>query len=271
MALSVNTNSGADQGVRQLNSTNRELLRTENRITTGLKINGPKDDAATFAIAQTLRGQVAGASAVKTALMAGESTVATALAAGQTTSDLLIEMKAKIVQANQSGLSSSDRNALQNDLAALRDNLTTVVSTAEFNGRNLIEQGSSGLIVLSAEDGSTIAVNAQDLSANGLSIDTLSLLTEGDAATALAAIDNAIDLAASGLAELGSAARQLEDQNDFTTQLRDGLKTGIGSLVDTDLGDEATNLAANQVREQLGIRTLAIANAGPRSLLSLFP
>ena len=155
MVLSVNTNPGADLGIQQLSRTKRELLKTGNRITTGLKINGPKDDAATYAIAQALRGQVAGATAVKGALSAGESTVATALAAGQTVSDLLIEMKAKIVQANQSGLNASSRNALNNDLAALSENLSTIVSTAEFNGANLIEAGASDLFVLSAEDGST--------------------------------------------------------------------------------------------------------------------
>ena len=269
--LSVNTNPGADLGIQQLNGTKRDLLKSGNRITTGLKVNGPKDDAAIFAIAQALRGQETGATAVKSALSAGEATVATALAAGQTVSDLLIEMKAKIVQANQSGLDASSRNALTNDLAALTDNLSTVVSTAKFNGANLIEQGASDLFVLSAEDGSTITVSAQDLSANGLGVDTLSLLTLGDSASALIAIDSALDSATSSLAELGSSAQRLEDQNDFTTQLVDNLRQGIGNLVDADLGEEASNLAVNQVKEQLGLHSLAIANAGPRSLLSLFP
>lgn len=271
MALSVNTNPGADLGIQQLNGTKRDLLKTGNRITTGLKINGPKDDAATFAIAQALRGQVAGATAVKSALSAGESTVATALAAGQTVSDLLIEMKAKIVQGNQSGLDTSARTALNNDLAALTDNLSSIVSTAEFNGTNLIEAGATDLFVLSAEDGSTITVSAEDLSATGLGVDTLSLLSEGNAATALTAIDNAITSATSSLASLGSAAQRLESQNDFTTQIHDNLKAGIGNLVDADLGEEAANLAGNQVKEQLGLHSLAIANAGPRSILSLFP
>lgn len=271
MALSINTNPGADLGVQQLNRTKRELQKTGLRISTGLKINGPKDDAAIYAIAQALRGQVAGATAVKGALSAGESTVATALAAGQTVSDLLIEMKAKIVQANQSGLDGSARTALNNDLAALSENLSTIVSTASFNGTNLIDSGATDVFVLSAEDGSTITVSAQDLSASGLGVDTLSLLTEADAETALAAIDAALNSATSSLAQLGSSARRLEDQNDFTTQIHDNLRAGIGNLVDADLGEEAANLALNQVKEQLGLNSLAIANAGPRSILSLFP
>ncbi len=271
MVLSINTNSSADFGIQQLNKTNHALRKTQTRISTGLKINGPKDDAATFAIAQALRGQTAGAQAVKTALGAGESTVNTALAAGQSVSNLLIEMKAKIVQANQPGLDSASRTALNNDIAALRDNVSTVVESAEFNGTNLIESGAADIFVLSAEDGSTITVNAQDLSTSGLGIDTLSVLTEGDAQAALTAIDNALDAANAGLAQLGSAAQRLEDQNDFTTLQRDNLKEGIGNLVDADLGEEAASLAANQVKETLGLRALAIANASPRSILSLFP
>lgn len=271
MAASVNTNAGADLGVQQLNSANRELLKSTDRITTGLSINGPEDDAATFGIAQAMRGQIAGAAAVKTALAVGESTVATALAAGQTVSDLLIEMKGKIVQASQSGLNASSRNALQNDVAALRNNLASVVSTAELNGANLIKSGASDMFVLSAQDGSTIGVGARDLSASGLGVDNLTLLTQGGAQSALAAIDTAIDLAASSLASLGSSAQLLEDQSNFTTQIHSGLQEGIGNLIDADLGEEAMNLALSQVQLQLGLQSLAIANAGPRALLSLFP
>ena len=271
MVISINTNSSADLGIQQLNKTNQSLRKSQTKISTGLKINGPKDDAATFAIAQALRGQAAGAQAVKTALSSGESTVNTALSAGQSVSDRLIEMKAKIVQANQSGLDDASRTALNNDIAALRENITTVVQTAEFNGTNLIESGSTDIFVLSSSDGSTITVNAQDLSSSGLGIDTLNVLSEADAQAALTAIDNAIDDANAGLAALGSAAQRLEDQNNFTALQRDNLREGIGNLVDADLGEEAANLASRQVKEQLGLRALAIANASPKSILSLFP
>ncbi len=271
MAASVNTNTGADLGVQQLNSTSRELLKSGDRITTGLTINGPEDDAATFGIAQAMRGQIAGAVAVKTALAAGESTVATALAAGQSLSDVLIEMKRKIVQAGQSGLDASSRNALQNDVVALRNNLTSIVASAGLNGTNLIKSGASDLSVLSAQDGSTISVGARDMSASGLGIENMTLLTQGGAQSALAAIDTAIDLATASLAGFGSSAQLLEDQNNFTTQIHDGLRAGIGDLIDADLGEQAMNLALIQVQLQLGLQSLAIANAGPRSLLSLFP
>ena len=97
MALSVNTNIGAMVALQNLNITNKRLEQTQLHITTGLKINGPRDDAATFAIAQNMRGDIAGLGSVKTALASGDSSVAVAIEAGKSVSDLLIEMKAKVV------------------------------------------------------------------------------------------------------------------------------------------------------------------------------
>ncbi len=270
MVHSINNNESSNLGIQQLNQTTRDLKTSQQRISTGLKINGPKDDAATFAIAQTLRGQSAGAAAAQAALSVGESTVGTALSASQVVTDLLVEIKGKVLQANQEGLSTASRNAINAEFNVLRDQLGTVIATASFNGTNLIESGAQNLEVLADEAGTTITVDAQNLSSVGLGIDTMSLATFRDAQNALSSIDSAIDQANSGAASLGSAALRLENQNDFSNRLEDILNEGIGNLIDADLGEEGANLAANSVKEELGLRTLAIANAGPRAILSLF-
>src|SRR5688572_2553071 len=113
-SFSINTNSGAAIALQNLSKTNSTLETTQLRITTGLKVNGPKDDASTFAIAQRLRGDIAGTQAVKIALATGESMVNVAIEAGQSIADLLTEMKAKVVQANQGGFDSASRTALHN-------------------------------------------------------------------------------------------------------------------------------------------------------------
>ena len=97
MGLSVNTNQGALIALQNLNITNKMLEKTQLAITTGLRVNGPKDDASTFAIAQNMRGDIAGMGAVKTALANGEATVNVAIEAGKSISDLLIEMKATLI------------------------------------------------------------------------------------------------------------------------------------------------------------------------------
>jgi len=270
MVLSVNTNQGAMVALQNLSTTNKDLEKTQLRITTGLKVNGPKDDAATYAIAQSMRGDVAGLGAVKTALANGEATVNVAIEAGRSVSDLLTEMKAKVVQANQAGLDSASRSAIHNDFDALRSQIDTIVATAEFNGTNLINASASNTSVLSTVDGSTITVSAQKMDGSTLGISGLTLTTSSGSAAALTAMDSAITSVSAKLASLGSVAKRIEVQGDFTTKLSDILKSGIGNLVDADLAEESAKLQALQIKQQLGVQALSIANTGPQSILGLF-
>ena len=141
MAISINTNLAAAIAVQNLNKTNKLLNNSQLNIATGLRVNGPKDDASTYAIAQNQRGDVAGFKAIRSALASGESAVNVAIDAGKAISDLLIEIKAKVVQSNQSTLDAASRTALHNDMKALRDQITSIVNTAEFNDVNLIQSG----------------------------------------------------------------------------------------------------------------------------------
>ena len=113
MVLSVNTNVGAMLALQNLNKTKMKMEATQLAITTGLRVSGPKQDASSYAIAQNMRGDVAGLNSVKTALSNGEAVVNTAITAGQSVADLLTEMKAKVVQANQAGLDAASLLALQ--------------------------------------------------------------------------------------------------------------------------------------------------------------
>ncbi|MEE8306830.1 MAG: flagellin [Gammaproteobacteria bacterium] len=270
MGLSVNTNVGAMVALKNLSATQMKLENTQLRITTGFKVNGPKDDASTYAIAQRMRGDIAGMNAVKTALATGDSTVNTAISAGKAIADLLTEMKAKVVQANQAGLDTQSRTALHNDFKALREQLSTIVSTAAFNEKNLIKESATNLKVLSTVDGSTITVSAQKMDTTTLAINTSTLLNSSGASSALTAIDSAITKVTDKLAALGSAAKQIEVQSTFTATLVDILKEGVGNLVDADLAEESASLQALQIQQQLGVRSLSIANAGPQSILGLF-
>ena len=270
MTMSINTNTGAMIALQNLNKTTNALEITQLRITTGLKINGPKDDAPTFAIAQNMRGDIGGIQAVKAALATGESTANVAISAGKAIADLLIEMKAKVVQANQSGLDSASRTALHNDFVSLRDQFSTIVASAEFNGVNLITQSAANLTVLSTVDGSVITVSAQKMDSTTLAINTNVLNTSSGASATLTSINTAITLVSEKLAALDSAVRRIEVQNEFSSQLVDILKEGVGNLVDADLAQEGARLQALQIKQQLGVQALAIANASPQNILSLF-
>jgi flagellin len=269
--LSINTNSSANIALDQLRILNQKLESTQLRITTGLKVSGPKDDAATFQIATRLRGDVAGLGAVKTALSNGDSIISVAISAGESITDLLTESKAKVVQANQTGLDTASRSALDNDFQQLRSQIETIVSTADFNAVNLIDASASTLDVLSSVDGSVISVSAQSLDTTTLGINTASLATSSAAASALSSIETAIDLAADKLAALGASATGIEIQSQFTTSLINVVEEGIGNLVDADLAEESAKLQALQVQQQLSVQSLAIANSAPSLVLGLFP
>src|ERR1700743_2678645 len=102
--LSVNTNAGAMVALQNLNQTNSQLQTVQNAINTGLKVASAKDNGATYAIAQNMRGDVAGYSAVTDSLNRGMSAVGVALSAGQSISDLLIQMKQKALAASDQSL-----------------------------------------------------------------------------------------------------------------------------------------------------------------------
>ena len=270
MTFSINTNVGAFVALQNLTKTTSQLEVTQLRITTGLRVNGPKDDASNFAIATRLRGDIKGIESVKIALATGDSIVNVAISAGKSIADLLTDMKAKVVQANQAGLDSASRTALNNDFTSLRDQLTTIVVSAEFNNTNLITTGASTLTVLSTMDGSTITISAQAMDIGTLGIDTDNLTSSSGALTALTTINAAIDSVADKLAAFGSSAKRIEVQAEFTQQLIDILKEGLGNLVDADLAEESARLQALQIKQQLGVQALAIANSGPQSILALF-
>ena len=270
MVDSVNTNSGAATGVRILDLTSRLGDRTQNRISTGLRINDPKQDAATFAVAQQVLGEIAGERAVKEALNFGEAAVGTAIAGGQAISDQLIELKALAVQASDQTLNADQRQALTTEFNALREQIDTIAASSGFAGTNLVAAGGSDLEVLSDQDGNTISVSAQDLSAGGLGLSGLSLDTAADALSALSSLDSAIGQASTAVASLGSSASRIENQSEFTTTLVDSLRSELGNLVDANLAEESAASQANLVRQRLGITALNIANSSPQTLLALF-
>ncbi len=271
---SVNTNIGALVALQNLNTTNRDLEVTQSRINTGLKVANARDNGGAFAIAQQLRGEVGAYNAVKDSLSRVQSAVDVASAAGTAISDLLIELKEKALAASDSSLDSTSRTALNEDFAALRDQIATVVSNATFNGVNLINNSTATIKALANTSGSsTIDVQDENLSLAGSIVTiaaTEAINTVTKAAAALTKITASITNVGASLARLGSKSKALEIQSTFATKLQDATTAGIGNLVDADLAKESANLQALQVKQQLGVQALSIANSAPSIVLGFF-
>lgn len=269
MGFSVNTNEGALVALQNLNKTNRSLSVVQNRINTGLKVSGAKDDASIFAIAQKQRAELGGLSAVKSSLDRATGGLDVAIAGAEAISDLLIQLKEKAVAATDEGNDADSRELLNNDYQQLKAQIDTIVTNAEFNGRNSIDGGDAVIAIVNSDASSKISIAAQTLSAAALSIGGTILLSAG-AASELAKIDAAIGDVNASLSALGAGAKRVEIVGAFIEKLSDAIEVGIGNLVDADLARESANLQSLQVKQQLGLQALSIANQAPGTVLSLF-
>ena len=223
--LSVNTNVGAMVALQYLNKTVSELQATQTAINSGLKVAGPKDNGAVYAIAQNMRGNVAGYQAVSDSLNRGVSSIDVALAAGQSISDLLTELKSKALASADSSLDTASRNALNADFTALRDQITNVVNNASFNGTNLVDGSVANIQALASTDGTKrITVSGQTLSLSGVIVTlttTGTISTLSKASTMIGTINTSIANVNASLATLASGSKKFSIQNDFVSKLVD--------------------------------------------------
>jgi len=211
---------------------------------------------------------------VSDSLNNGISAIDVANSAGQSISDLLIQMKGKAVAAADSSLDTASRQALNSDFQALLGQITNIVNNASFNGTNLINGSTTSITALaSANATNKITVAGQNMTLSG-TIDTVakagSVSTQAKASAMVSTIDTSIQNVDAALANLGSGEQKFSIQNTFVSQLVNSLNTGIGNLVDANMATESANLQSLQVKQQLGVQALSIANSQPQIILSLF-
>jgi len=271
---SINTNVGAMAAIATFNAINAEMAEVQMRITTGKKVNSAKDNGAIWAIAQNQRSEIKGLDAVVSSLQRGMSVVDVAMSAAESVSDLLNSMKELAVSAADYPASDPARVAINENYLALRKQIDTAVANAGFGGLNLLAGGGStdkirALANTSAT--STIDVDHIDLSTGGsllagLPADLMGSFTStsvSDIATATSNVNNAI-------ARLGTGSKRLESHLNFVNKQQDALEAAVGNLVDADLAKESARWQALQVRQQLAIMAMRIANQQPSYLLQLF-
>jgi flagellin len=273
--ISVNTNIGAMAAIQNLSATNRDLQDTQNAISTGKKVASAKDNGAIWTIANKMTSDVKAYGRVRESNERAGAILDTGIAAAESIMELLNEMKGKALAATQPGLSAPSQAALAGDFAQLRDQITNVVANASFDGANMVNATPASAISLGdASGGNTITVAGVNLSLVGSTIITVSaasaLDTTVNAAAALTAVNTSITNLGTQLATWGAGAKRLDVHRDFVAKLSDALTTGIGAITDADLSKESAKLQSLQVKQQLGIQALSIANSSALSALSLF-
>jgi flagellin len=301
MSSSINTNIAAMTALQSLNHTNKELLTTQNRISTGFRVNDASDNAAYWSIATTMKSDRSAISTVSDALGLGAATVDVAMQGMEGAIEIAGKIKDKLVAARQPGL---DRVKIQAEITQLQESLVSVVGTANFSGQNWLkteagddtrelvasfsrdstgavgvgiitvdlvssrlmdgDSGSSGILdsTFDAGDGSVLTLDISELTDDATSLTELNNLITG--------VDQAIiDMTAAGTS-LGAIKSRIDLQKGFADSLMDAIDTGVGQLVDADMNEESTRLQALQVRQQLGVQALGMANQGAQMILRLF-
>jgi flagellin len=275
MGISVHTNQSALIALQNLNSTNEKLSEVQGRISTGLRIANAKDNAAVWSIAQDQRADIGAMAAVKMSLDRASSVAEVSMTAGESVSDLLVQLKEKVVAAMDPSIAPNSRAALNADFKALLRQIAQVVDSAEFNGANILNGSLSADIRFLANETATnfITLSVKNMSLGGSIITMASTASIGTAAAAsavLAQVDASLTGVNSALGDIGAQAKQISNHNTFVAKLTDVLNTGVGNLVDADLAKEGARLQALQVQQQLGAQALSIANTAPQIILSLF-
>jgi flagellin len=272
--ISVNTNQGAMVALQTLNRTNSEMDKTQNAIATGLKVASAKDNGALFAIANKMRSDVTAYDRVRESADRASSILDTGIAAGESIMELLNEMKGKALAGTQAGNSASAQAALAADFLQLRDQITSVIANASFDGANMIQGTPNSAVSLGdAAGGNTITIAGASLALGGatVTVAAAAVLTDNTTSgTALGQVNASITNLGTQLATWGAGAKRLEVHKTFVGKLQDALSNGIGAIVDADLAKESAKLQALQVKQQLGVQALSIANSSSQTALSLF-
>lgn len=309
MATSINTNYGAAVALQNLNATNAMLERTQNRVSTGLKVGSAKDNGAIYAIATTQRAEMGAQDAVRQSLQRGQSIVDVALAAGDTVTTGLNELKSIAVALADApktynaagavtGLGESGKKLVA-DFEAIVKEIHSALANANFDGVNVFKTQVNDLKVTTntgaANNTFTLKSTADAAAAADLAFGSAAATTgaagtfnqasgawaaranatTGAAPTALddysvTNVEAAITAFSSTLADLGTKSKSLDRQLTFVNKLQDSLEAGIGNLVDADLAKESAKLTALQTKQQLGVQALSIANSSSQILMSLF-
>jgi flagellin len=276
MTISVNTNTAAMNALQYLNKTSASIGKTETAVSTGYTVNSARDNGALYAIAQNMRSNISGYSAVETSLNNGLSALDTAISGGESVSDLLNQLKETALSASDTSINTASRQAYNEDFQALVSQIGSVVSNASFNGLNLLNGSTKKIMALSTSSGNKITVQVKSFSFKNASVmgvgfsSGLSITTAASASKAASLIAAAVKNVNSTLAKMSAGAKKFSIQLGFVSSLSDSLSSGVGNLVDADMSKESALLTSLQTKQQLGVQALSIANSSSAIALSLF-
>ena len=276
MALnSINTNAQSLVALQSLDNTNEQLSVTQKRVSTGFRVSDARDDGGAFAVAQSVKSDMAGVVAVNEQLGGGKGILETTFAALSVVSDTMKQLRATLTRLADGAISSDQRTAYKDQYELLAKQVESFVNDAAYNGRTLLSTnttiGGGEITAIRNEEGGLFTIQA----VHGASL-TMPMTAPTSAAQAQTWIQTSGDFddvnveISKALNRFGAAMAFVENQIGYNSKKIDAMSSGMGALVDADLARESSTLEALKVRQQLGVQTLGLANQGPQVLLGLF-
>jgi flagellin len=273
MALYINTNVASEQAQKNLNGNQANLMTSFARLSSGLRINSAKDDAAGLAISESLKSQIRSFNVAERNAGDGISMAQTAEGALGEVHGILGRMRELATQAANGSITSTDREFLQTEFSSLQTEIGRIQGSAKFNGLALVGATSS---TVKLQVGLNDDTNDQiDVTLGGValtSISTSASLSGTSASAALAAlstIDDAISSVSTSRAGFGAAMNRLEVAQSGIQTMRLNLSAANSRIRDVDVASETASLSRNQVLTQAGISVLAQANQLPQLAFGL--
>jgi flagellin len=266
--LTIKTNVMSMNAARHLGESYNALGDSVERLSSGLRINSAKDDAAGLAVRELMRADIVALQQGARNAQDGISLIQTMEGAMQTIDDMLVRMKQLAEQAATGVYSSSQRTIMNAEFAEIAAEINRVAAATEFNGINMLNN-SAAVSIHFGDASDTISVTGKIMTTTGLSIQNVSLATAASAVAALTTLDSAIGTATTARADFGAKMNRLENTVGLLDTAAENMQASESRISDVDVAAEMANLTRNQVLAQAGTSMLAQANSIPQMALTL--
>lgn len=254
MAITVNTNIYSLTAQANISKVNSKMQTAIERLSSGMRINQAKDDAAGLTMAQYMEGQARGFAVAQRTIADGQSYLQVADSTLRNANDMLQRMRELAVQYTSDLYNTQQKNAMSTEFDALKAEITDSQSRATFNGTAVFDQG--GAVAVGANAGDTLSVTAASVTIAGT-------ITDIDS------IDTDIENVGSELANIGSLQSRLEQSAGVASAIETAQWASYGRVMDADMAKETSRLTSAQVIQQAGASALAQANGLPQIALGL--
>ncbi|WP_394128804.1 flagellin [Shewanella maritima] len=270
MAITVNTNVTSMKAQKNLNASGSALATSMERLSSGLRINSAKDDAAGLAISNRLNSQVRGLEVGMRNANDAISVAQIAEGAMQEQTNMLQRMRDLSVQSVNGANSTADLTAIQAEIDELATEITAIANTTAFGDTKLLSGGyTSKDFQVGHKGGENVSISITATDSNTLAVSGLDVTAAGGGAAAIAAIDAAIGTIDGQRATLGATQNRLSHNISNSANTQANVADAKSRIVDVDFAKETSEMTKNQVLQQTGSAMLAQANQLPQVALSL--